>query len=547
MPVIAIDRHYYLLPSGDLLIAAINSNDLRRQFRCRMAHQFTGERIDSINWARVKIRDQSNHISYRPRFNLDVSLRQTLTIDDGGGDQDQSDDRIGTDSIDSYLDHQGMSHLIEDDKLKYRNHSSFLFRSKLEALSTKPIDIYCSFDAQPPPNISWYFLSYFDYWLQKKSHRHPSIDLESLVPLRMDPKMSALDQNFDPHYIITTRHLRINQPTMRDIGTYICLANNSHFQVRHETDLLSRRLLRLNLGMKKMERKQSKTFLDEKDFSEDFGPFIPGDTIILSCNLTHILTINGGGPDYEQWFQSSIMVTMKQSAPKFQQTFNEQIVMGQKDVSLKCVADGVPAPSIIWQRNRINLTDLTGNLIITTPTYLQSPSSSSTSIDRNGMNRQSSQSSSGNNQFFRYKTGTFQHRLSPKQSRQSSVLKTNHYGTQNNNNGQSNRSNVLMKSEFSRDRQKQLQQSRTSSSSSWSSSSVMFRTVSYLNISSIRSMVGFENHFGYFFLFFFFLVPLSGFLFRYVVYRERTKRILAQFFKRIIFNSDCFQSNYSIN
>lgn len=56
MPVIAIDRHYYLLPSGDLLIAAINSNDLRRQFRCRMAHQFTGERIDSINWARVKIR-----------------------------------------------------------------------------------------------------------------------------------------------------------------------------------------------------------------------------------------------------------------------------------------------------------------------------------------------------------------------------------------------------------------------------------------------------------------------------------------------------------
>lgn len=53
---IPADTRYYVLPSGELLIAAIRTNDLRRQFRCRMAHRLTGERYDSSNWARIKLR-----------------------------------------------------------------------------------------------------------------------------------------------------------------------------------------------------------------------------------------------------------------------------------------------------------------------------------------------------------------------------------------------------------------------------------------------------------------------------------------------------------
>lgn len=55
LAVIPLDTRHYVLPSGDLLIASVRSADVRRQFRCKVAHLITGERFDSINWARIKL------------------------------------------------------------------------------------------------------------------------------------------------------------------------------------------------------------------------------------------------------------------------------------------------------------------------------------------------------------------------------------------------------------------------------------------------------------------------------------------------------------
>ncbi|KAH9419282.1 hypothetical protein DERP_005789 [Dermatophagoides pteronyssinus] len=467
---IPADTRYYVLPSGELLIAAIRTNDLRRQFRCRMAHRLTGERYDSSNWARIKLRGK------------------------------------------------------------------------------------CYFDP--------------------KHYRRQLSGVDDFIAHHIKPLQSSTTQStsWSSHYTITSRHLRINQPTIRDVGTYVCVANNSHFQVHHETDLLSKRLLHLNL-----------TIMNHETHRSGSGPYSPGDIITLSCNITHLLTmfdllpilppsINepnddndldhnqidddllspsssssttnldpesikqrrikllnqvlqsrfmityywyhnqvpisttidqnnnvfnsnnnndnkysrtnsgrsfssnklssndqkqrqqhyeilghqrnvlriydleysdagiyqcfariNGGPDFEQWLQSSTLITMYQSPPKLIQTFNEQILMNQQELSLKCMATGIPAPVIIWQRNQINLTDLDGNLI-----NLQQTGSSSTS------------SSSTNNQhLYRYKTNTFQ--LKP----------TNFFTSQP---SSSSSSSTIIKSE----------------------QQLLFQTVSYFNISSLR-------------------------------------------------------------
>lgn len=46
-------RKYIVLSNGQLLILNVNYNDLQRRFRCQVAKQFTGERIDSTNWAQL--------------------------------------------------------------------------------------------------------------------------------------------------------------------------------------------------------------------------------------------------------------------------------------------------------------------------------------------------------------------------------------------------------------------------------------------------------------------------------------------------------------
>ena len=52
---IPLDTRHYVLPSGDLLIASVHQSDVRRQYRCRVGHVITGERVDSSNYARVKL------------------------------------------------------------------------------------------------------------------------------------------------------------------------------------------------------------------------------------------------------------------------------------------------------------------------------------------------------------------------------------------------------------------------------------------------------------------------------------------------------------
>lgn len=63
---IPLDTRHYVLPGGELLVAGVRPSvdSSRRQYRCRVGHRLTGERIDSSNWARIKLTaDKSSHIS----------------------------------------------------------------------------------------------------------------------------------------------------------------------------------------------------------------------------------------------------------------------------------------------------------------------------------------------------------------------------------------------------------------------------------------------------------------------------------------------------
>lgn len=122
------------------------------------------------------------------------------------------------------------------------------------------VDLFCSFDGQPPPNISWYFIGY-----QHNSNRPQLLSSGSGIG-------DSTTSQSGPHYLVTGRHLRIQQATIDDIGTYVCVANNSNFEVRHETDFIIRNYLQLNVSTDRANQ----------------SPLLPGDTITLSCNLTDL-------------------------------------------------------------------------------------------------------------------------------------------------------------------------------------------------------------------------------------------------------------------
>ena len=48
-------QKYVVLSNGHLYISNVDQDDLQKRFRCQVVNEFTGERIDSINWARLKL------------------------------------------------------------------------------------------------------------------------------------------------------------------------------------------------------------------------------------------------------------------------------------------------------------------------------------------------------------------------------------------------------------------------------------------------------------------------------------------------------------
>ena len=405
----------------------------------------------------------------------------------------------------------------DDDKHSHPYHSS---TSSLPHHTTDPVDIYCSFDAQPPPNISWYFISYnnnnnnqqqnlssstffrpqlitttiadmYYYYYQSQSPFYPSNNNDNKNNNNYhhnnyynsyhhhnhhNQANQYINQQQQQHHvrIVSLRHLRIVSPTIYDIGTYVCIANNSHFEVRHETELLLRSMIQVNLTVNHYNNHDHIVNQQQSTL-----PLIPGDSVILTCNLSLNLNNNlnyngdnhnfnsifqvlnsrfiityqwyhnlipvtnleesfafsssasssssasansassvnknrgyfssssskknfhlnndqhqqmstttneknmlrirdldypdGGiyqcfvrlsGPDYQEVLQASTIITLKRSPPSLVNTFNEQVLIADGELSLKCVATGIPLPTIIWQRNGQNLTDYMGNLIV---------------------------------------------------------------------------------------------------------------------------------------------------------------------------------------
>lgn len=110
----------------------------------------------------------------------------------------------------------------------------------------------------------------------------------SAQPIFASPSSSSFSSNY-PYFssyshnhnnvnnhrnrLVSPRHLRIRAPTIADLGTYICVANNSHFEVRHETDLLLKTMLQVNLT---------------SDVPAN-TPLLPGDSVTLTCNVSSTL------------------------------------------------------------------------------------------------------------------------------------------------------------------------------------------------------------------------------------------------------------------
>ena len=189
--------------------------------------------------------------------------------------------------------------------------------------SPPPVDLYCSFDGQPPPNISWYFVPHFhsssssssssvdivtSNRVQQQSAAQPifasSSSSSSLSPFSTSFSSNSHYLHSSPHstssslnhhlnnrrHLVTPRHLRIRAPTIADLGTYICVANNSHFEVRHETDLLLRSMFAVNLTAVAEQPTSS---------SSSSAQFLPGDSVTLRCN------VSSNFEDSQAYFSSS--------------------------------------------------------------------------------------------------------------------------------------------------------------------------------------------------------------------------------------------------
>lgn len=99
---------------------------------------------------------------------------------------------------------------------------------------------------------------------------------------------------------MTPRHLRIRAPTIADLGTYICVANNSHFEVRHETDLLLRSMFAVNLTAVAEQPTSSSS-----SSSSSSAQFLPGDSVTLRCN------VSSNFEDSQAYFASSSMLNSR--------------------------------------------------------------------------------------------------------------------------------------------------------------------------------------------------------------------------------------------
>jgi len=179
-------RKYIVLSNGQLLILNVNYNDLQRRFRCQVAKQFTGERIDSTNWAQLiligrfylQTTDHSmfKHFACHPTFLEHPEVPSSPQL------PDKLDLETGI--------------IIEEGE-------SFLF--------------HCPFQGWPEPQVTWHFAN--------------GPNIKSLSESKFIKIVSSL--------------LYFSRFTFKDSGKYICSASNSHGQGQYEIELITKSKLTL--------------------------------------------------------------------------------------------------------------------------------------------------------------------------------------------------------------------------------------------------------------------------------------------------------------
>ncbi|RWS16811.1 Down syndrome cell adhesion molecule-like protein, partial [Dinothrombium tinctorium] len=311
------EQKHWVLSTGDLFISNIDEKDVKRRYRCQVRNHITGERSESLGWARL---------------NAVERLSQMKT---------------------SYI-HQPV---LSDSVFVVNEGSTFL--------------IVCSFDGNPKPAVHWY-----RYQRKADNSDLNDIQLQPLITtnfrrsfpnLLFIPRISSEDSGKfvclannsygQSRYEINVRvksSLKLilyssnANPTVGEDVTLNCSFDDVFSILEQTTKSFYREVIwvrdthRLSFGHRL--RLISENVIQIRSFR-----YV--DNGIYQC-FVRIMHTNG---DNEQWFQSASLLQIKEKAPMFATVFSEQIKIANVDLSLKCMAHGQPLPKITWKIDGIDI------------------------------------------------------------------------------------------------------------------------------------------------------------------------------------------------
>ncbi|RWS16809.1 Down syndrome cell adhesion molecule-like protein Dscam2 [Dinothrombium tinctorium] len=332
---VVIGQKHWVLSSGDLFISNIDENDLKRRYRCQVRNGLTGERSESMSWARLIV---AAFISLFNSYNL-VLLLPLL-------------EKASQTKAPNLL-------------------QPFLPNNAFVATDGSPLLLACSFYGNPKPSIQWY--RYYE-----------SVDNSDVNDGQLKPLIATHFRKLFPSLLFIPRL------SSEDSGKFVCLANNSNGQSRYEIDVRVKLPLKLTLyssntnptvgeditlnctfeDVSSTREITTKTFYREVIWVRDTHRLSFDHRLrLISENVIQIRSFrfedNGvyqcfmrlmhSNSDSEEWFQSASFLQIKEKAPMFATVFSEQIKIENVDLSLKCMANGQPLPKIEWKIDGIEI------------------------------------------------------------------------------------------------------------------------------------------------------------------------------------------------
>ncbi|CAG2164692.1 unnamed protein product [Oppiella nova] len=328
----SLQTKHYILSAGDLLITNIDSNDVRRRYRCQVANRLTGERTDSTIWARIVLIDRGHDSIPGLKNNLSPPMN-ALVVNEG-----------------------------------------------------QSVALYCSFDGQPRPTLEWYYASVSASADTSSTATMKRLSTSDTGSYRVTPNMLLIAnaQHRDSgRFICVANTTRAEQRYETQVIVRTSLS--AHLSASSSTPSLGEDII-LNCNLTVIEPSQSPTastiptsssaysiiagvkwfrnmrpiVMDHRirQISEtviNIRSFRYSDAGVIQCFI-HLKA----GPDYEEWLQSATVLTMEgvEKAPVFTTVFSEQIKMGNSDLGLKCAAVGLPPPQIEWKLDEMDVSGI---------------------------------------------------------------------------------------------------------------------------------------------------------------------------------------------